>query len=260
LVSYFEAGKICDYIAERWGDAANLGMIHSYAQRKSTADAIQDNLHESPEAFDKDFAAWLDHKTDETVQHFDDWKRGLKKAYADLQNGKKQDAQREATAVHGFYRDYVGADSDYELTANMMIATGDKAGAINVLESYREVGGTNVETLKNLAHLEIETARSKQAETTLNKLIYVYPEDAETHRMLGGLLLNSGDRSGAVREARAVIALRPTDVAQAHYELARALLAANRPKEARDEVLTALEAAPNFKLAQQLLLQLSQSE
>lgn len=260
LVSYFEAGKICDYIAERWGDTANLGMIHAYADRKTTAEAIQDNLHESPEAFDKDFAAWLDKKTGETVRHFDDWKKGIREAHADLQNGKKEEAAKQAMAVHEYYRDYVGSDSSYELTALVMEASGDKVDAMNVLESYRDIGGTNVQTLKKLAHLETEAGRSRQGEITLRKLIYVYPEDLDVHRMLGGLLLSDGDANGAVREAQAALALKPTDLAQAHYELAKALLGANRPKEARDEVLAALETAPNFKLAQRLLLQLSPSE
>lgn len=260
LVSYFEAGKICDYIAERWGDDANLAMIHSYAARKTTAEAIQDSLHETPEQFDKDFAAWLDKKTGETVRHFDDWKSGMKAAYADVKDGKKQEAAKQAAAVQGYYRDYVGSDSTYELTALGMEATGDNDGAINVLEQYRDAGGTSVDTLKKLAHLETDAGRTKQAETTLQKLIYVYPEDLEVHRMLGALLLKSGNANGAVREAEAALALKPTDLAQSHYELAKALVAANRPKEAKDEVLTALEAAPDFKLAQQLLLQLSQSE
>ena len=55
LVSYYQAGQICDYIAQRWGDDALLGMVHSYAERRTTAEAIQDNLHESAAAFDKDF-------------------------------------------------------------------------------------------------------------------------------------------------------------------------------------------------------------
>jgi len=258
LVSYFEAGKICDYIVEKWGDNAVLGMIHSYAAKKTTAEAIEENLHESPAAFDKDFTAWLDQKTGETVRHFDEWKRGLKEAYADVENGKKQEAVRQATEVHGYYREYVGNGSDYELTSNLMIATGDNAGAITVLESYRDIGGVNVAMLKKLAHLEIDAGRSKQAETTLRKLNYVYPEDPEIHRMLGVLLLKDGDGNGAVREAKAVIALKPADVAESHFELARAYQAAHRMDEAKDEVLAALEAAPNFKSAQQLLLQLNQ--
>jgi hypothetical protein len=40
--------------------------------------------------------------------------------------------------------------------------------------------------------------------------------------------------------------------------LAKAFHAAHRVQEAKDQVLLALEAAPDFKPAQQLLLQLSQ--
>ena len=71
-------------------------------------------------------------------------------------------------------------------------------------------------------------------------------------------MIASGDSSAAVREFQAVLDLKPADVAQSHYELARALHAANRVNEAKDQVLIALEAAPDFKPAQQLLLQLSQ--
>jgi cellulose synthase operon protein C len=74
---------------------------------------------------------------------------------------------------------------------------------------------------------------------------------------LGSLLLASGDADGAVREGKAEVALNGEAV-ESHYELAKALHAAHRVKEAKDEVVLALEAAPNYKPAQQLLLQLSQ--
>jgi hypothetical protein len=76
--------------------------------------------------------------------------------------------------------------------------------------------------------------------------------------MLGAILLKKGDANGAIREGEANLALHPTDAADSHYQLAVALRAARRVAEAKDEVLLALEAAPGFKPAQQLLLQLSQ--
>jgi hypothetical protein len=51
--------------------------------------------------------------------------------------------------------------------------------------------------------------------------------------------------------------MNPSDPAQSHYDLARALVAAARTDDARDEVLASLEAAPGFKPAQQLLLKLN---
>ncbi len=42
VVSYFEAGSICDYIQSHWGEGKLLDMVHSYAQRKTTPEVIQD--------------------------------------------------------------------------------------------------------------------------------------------------------------------------------------------------------------------------
>ena len=78
IVSYWQAGTICDYICERWGNDAILGMVHSFAALKTTPEAIQDNLHESPEQFDKDYAAWLDKQVGATVANFDAWREQLK--------------------------------------------------------------------------------------------------------------------------------------------------------------------------------------
>ncbi len=59
IVSYFQAGSICDFIQQRWGADALLGMVHSFAQVKTTPEAIQENLKLSPEDFDKAYMAWL---------------------------------------------------------------------------------------------------------------------------------------------------------------------------------------------------------
>jgi len=258
LVSYYQAGKICDYIAAQWGEAAILGMIHSYAIRQTTAEAIQANFHEAPEAFDKGFAAWLEAKTANTVRHFDEWQQGMKAAHADMQAGKRDDALQKALAVRDYYPDYVSGGSAYELLSEIHLSMGKKTEAVQDLERYRDLGGEDVGVLKKLAELEKELIEPQHARTTLEKLNFIYPEDEEVHRSLGALLLGSGQSDGAVREYRAVLSLKPADAAESHLDLARALNAAHKTNEAKDQVLMALEAAPDFKPAQQLLLQLSQ--
>ena len=66
--------------------------------------------------------------------------------------------------------------------------------------------------------------------------------------------------TAAVREFQAVLAGKPIDIAGAHYQLAKAFQTAHRIPEAQDEVLSALEAAPGFKPAQKLLLELNAKE
>ena len=258
LVSYYQAGKICDYIVQKWGDKAILGMIHSYADRKTTAEALEGNLHEDGPTFDKEFATWLDKETGTTVKHFEDFKNGMRAAYESLKSGKKDEAVAKARSLINYYPEYSGDQGPYELIAKADLDRGNKVPAAQELEHLRDIGSTNPELLKSLASLEQENGRSAQAITTLEKINYIYPEDEAVHRRLGLLLLDSGQTEPAIREFRAALALKPDDVAGSHYNLARALNAAHQTNEAKDQVLLALEAAPGFRPAQQLLLQLSQ--
>jgi tetratricopeptide (TPR) repeat protein len=253
LVSYYEAGKICDYIVQRWGDDAILGMVHSYAARKTTGEAIQENLHESAEDFNRDFQAWLEKQTAAIVSHFDDWK----KAIAAKKDGSIDEQIHQQIAMRDSYPTYVGPHSAYESLAELYAKKGDKAAAMEQLENYRKLGGTSPSALKTLARLQRDSGNVAEAEHTLTALTYIYPEDEEIHRMFGNLLLSGGRADDAVREFSAVLALKPSDAAESHYDLAKALKAAHRTDEAKDQVVLALEAAPDFKLAQQLLLQLN---
>jgi len=258
LVSYYQAGKICDYIASKWGNDALLGMIHSYAARKTTAEAIQDNLHESAEGFDKEFTTWLNAQTSETVKSFAEWKKNVKAAHDAVSAGKTDEAITLAKTWRDRYPEYVGDGSLYEVLSTAYLRKNDKSNALAELKRYRDEGGTNPQLLNTIADLQTQSGDIKGALLTLTKLTYIYPEDQKLHQSLAKLALDSGDSSIAIRESEVLLALNPTNAAETHFQLAQALRAAKRLGEAKDQVLLALEAAPDYKPAQQLLLQLSQ--
>jgi len=62
----------------------------------------------------------------------------------------------------------------------------------------------------------------------------------------------------AIRNFRVALATRPLDRASAHADLAEALAEAGRRDEAKKQALAALEIAPTFTRAQDLLLKLAQ--
>ena len=95
------------------------------------------------------------------------------------------------------------------------------------------------------------------ASRELDLSLYINPYDTGVLTALGALAMESGSWQAAINAYQALIGLNTTDPAGAHYSLARALLGANRPKEARREVLRCLEIAPTFGKAQELLLKLS---
>ena len=145
----------------------------------------------------------------------------------------------------------------YEALDRAYEATGEKAKGREQLERYAEVGGRNPDTLNRLADLQVEAGDKRGATKTLERLNFVYVRDEHAHQKLGDLELELNNPTLAVREYQAVLADKPVDPAGAHFQLAKALQAAKRTAEARDEVFTALELAPEYKPAQKLLLELS---
>jgi Flp pilus assembly protein TadD len=122
------------------------------------------------------------------------------------------------------------------------------------------MGGRNPDTFEKLAGALMEAGKGKEAADILTRLNWIYPEDNLLHQRLGGLWLDQGNAAGAVAEFHALVSNHPVDPAQAHYDLARAYNQNRQPDQARDEVLAALEIAPEFKPAQKLLLELQSPE
>ncbi|HUA21921.1 MAG TPA: tetratricopeptide repeat protein [Bryobacteraceae bacterium] len=257
IVSYYQGGQILTYIAQKYGYPKILDMIHAYAKLESTPDVFKNVLGISTQDFDKDFMAWLDKKIGRTIAHFDEWQKQLKAMVADSREKKYDEVLRIGNAIQADYPDYVLVGSVYEILADAYTAQGDKAGARKELEEYSQAGGRDPMLIEELATLEEQAGEPAKAAAALNRLNYIYPEDQELHKRLGDLLLAQNNLTGAIREYQAVLALKPLDQAGAHYQLAEALQKANRVDEARDEVLLSLEAAPGFKPAQKLLLEIA---
>jgi cellulose synthase operon protein C len=257
IVSYYEAGRICDYIKSRWGDDKLLDMVHSFAELKTTPEAIQENLGMAPEEFDRQFLAWLDKDVGQTVASFDQWRAGLKELVAFARNKQYSDVLREGEEVRRMYPDYVYDANAYEFLAEAHLAEGNKPAAAAVLTDYEKLGGRSPATLKQLASIEEELGETKEAAETLDRINYIDPvNDEELHRHLGDLWFEQSDYTGAIREYGAVVASHPQDKASAQFLLARAYFAAGQRDKAEENVLQALEVAPDYRPAQQLLLQL----
>ena len=255
-VSYFEAGSMCDFIQQSWGSDALLGMVHSFAALKSTPEAVTENLNLSPEEFDTAYLAWLNKQAGAESADFDTWREGLKQLVELQKQQQNEKLVKKAPEVLRLYPQYVGDASVYELLADAEIALGDKTGGLATLSRYKKMGGESPQLLTTLASLQEEDGDKKGAAETLDRINYIYPEDEALHRHLGELWLTQGNASGAVREFTAVLALKPLDAANTHYELAQAYLAQGDKARAEESVLAALETAPGFRPAQKLLLEI----
>ena len=257
IVSYFQGGRICDYINEKWGWDTLLAMLHDFGAGEETAAVIRKELKIEPEEFDKRFFAFVEADTKKQVDHFEQYSGGMK-LISELAKSKAYDAIiKEGEKIQDWYPDYVEDNNLYEILAKAYLETNNKPAAMAELERYVKIGGRNPETIKKLAKMLVEAGRKKDAADVLARLNYIYPLDNEAHQLLGSFWLEQGNASGAMREFRAVVAHNPIDPAEAHYDLARALNSNHQPDQAKDELFTALEAAPGYRPAQKLLLELT---
>jgi tetratricopeptide (TPR) repeat protein len=259
MVSYYQAGRICDYIKTRWGADKLLDMVHSFAQLKPTPEVIRQDLGLEPEEFDKQFLEWLDKDVGKTVANFDKWRASVKNLAQQAKNKNYDEVLKEGEEVRRLYPEYVYPANPYEFMAEADLAKGNKQAAVAILTDYEKMGGRNPQALKELASLEEELGKPADAAATLDRLNYIYPVDEELHRHLGDLWFAQNNYKGAIREYSAVIALQPLDKATAQFNLARAYFAAGQKDMAEEHLLASLEAAPGFRPAQKLLLQLKDS-
>jgi cellulose synthase operon protein C len=259
LVSYFQAGSICDFVAEKWGEDKLLDMVHSYAQLKTTPEAIRQNLDRASEEFDKEYFAWVDHKFGAEAAHFDAWREKLVALVTAASQKQYDTILRDGPAVIAMYPEYVGHASAYELIADAAKAHGKADKESEMLAAYMHHGGQEPDLLKRLAALQEAAGQHAEAAATLERLNYVYPvKDEELHRHLGDLLYAQKQFPGSIREYNAVIASHPVDKAGAEFKLAQAYLAAGQKDKAQESVLAALETAPGYRPAQKMLLELQE--
>jgi tetratricopeptide (TPR) repeat protein len=287
-LSYYQASLVVELIERDWGKETILGMLRGYRDHQSTEDILKSQLGIELATFDERFETFLE-------ESFGGAKRALGPAEAtpeegggegsielpdatDLETAAKQqpdnfpaqlswgmhlveeeraeEAEPFLVRARDLYPQYVGPDSPYLLLGRIYRDRGDNQAAARELRAYLEINETDYEARLELASIEQDLGDRAAALRPLEEAVYVYPLDPELHRRMAELYAATGDRAGLVRARSALVALQPTDMAQALYDLAEAQLEAGQASEARRQVLRALEIAPAFDAAQKLLLRL----
>ncbi len=223
IVSYFQAGRICDYIEAAYGWPKLMQMLKAFGRVTTTAAVISEVLGVKPEEFDRSFDAWLRKQHETPLKNFAEWKARMKGLQAAAAPGGEEALRKEISRLVEMYPEYVEAGNAYETLAALERKAGSKDGERQWLARYMKMGGRSPSSLKRLAELEQERGDSAAAEDVLSRVLGIYPmKDEQLHRRLASLRMELKRYSGAAEEWGAVLATRTTDVAGAHYERARA--------------------------------------
>ncbi|MEE8237647.1 MAG: tetratricopeptide repeat protein, partial [Gammaproteobacteria bacterium] len=256
MVSYMQAGLVCQYIERRWGQRGLVAMLEFYRQGSDTGEAIQQALGVSPATLDRGFEEFIEQEFTATLDGLEAWREQRREAAEALSSGDWEDVIAAATAAIASYPEHVGDSSAYLLKAHAHDALGQNALAIEALEQYWRRGGHQPAALKELALWFAEAQRTGDAVDVLRDALYVAPLDDGLHIQLGEWLLEEQMPSEALREYKASLAMNPHDQAAAHYRLATAYRQLDDGAKTREHVLYALEIAPHYREAQRLLLEI----
>jgi tetratricopeptide (TPR) repeat protein len=149
-----------------------------------------------------------------------------------------------------------GRGNPYEALAKLLEQNGDRAGAATALEKLVKTDENNLEALKNIARLRATLGEPQPALEALQASFFISPFDHRLHTQAGELNVQVKNYSQALTEFEVALALAPPNVAEANYNVASAYHALGRQPEAKKAILRALEAAPRYEKAQELLLRI----
>ena len=255
IVSYMQAGLICHYISSTFGQDRLAAMLHAFTDGADTESALMTATGVTAAEFDRQFSEFLDAEYGSVVANLDAWRAAQENAFQAADSGNWNAAIEAADTAIQLFPEYVDEGSAWLVKARAQAQLGDDAGAEATLSEYLERGGYNPDALFDLARRQSEGGRIERAAATAQALIQVAPLREALHADYGDWLRELGRPREAIAEYQALLAMNPHDKANAYFRLAQAYLDAGEAQLSREHLLYALEIAPHFREAQDMLLE-----
>jgi len=277
-LAYFEASLLVEHLVELNGDQGLRTLLAAYADGGTDADAFARAFGRSVDEVESSFKAFVEARYGALSRSMADppskvapddlagLRRRAEQAPGNLQSQytlglalmKSGDAAGARTALEIAARLAPGAtglDSPRGLLAQLAQEAGDNARARRELRQLLETDHANVMAARGLLALTSaapETAADR--DFALRLIADLDPFDATAHAELGRRLFAAGGYAAALVEFRAALALGPANVAESRTDLSETLFKLGRKEEAKRQVILALEQAPTYPRALDLLL------
>jgi tetratricopeptide (TPR) repeat protein len=281
-LAYYQASLLVEHLVATFGDSGLRQLVRAFADGVDTETAfktvLKTDFDELQAGFDqkieRDFselrAAMQAPDVEISKMPLDQLRLLAEKnprsfpvkvslGHALRQAGDDDEALRVFEEARALVPIATGEESPNQQIAAIALERKDRTLAIDALERIVQTDFENVAAARRLADLLNEAGVKDPAKLrpVYERIAAVDPFDGQAHAALGRLALDRGDTDTAIREFRAVIALKPVDQAVAYTDLAESYLKSGQRAEARKQTLAALEIAPSYERAQNLLLQLA---
>ena len=260
IVSYMQAGLVCDFIDRHLGADKLRELLVAYREGLTTEEAITSVLELEPAEFDKLFEDFVDTEHGAVLDKLEEWHHKQTEISNALAEDNWSDAIELANDLVDIIPQYIESDSPYLALARAHNELGNREDALNSLQTFWINGGYDPSSLKRLGHWLADAGREDDAIDVMMSINLVDPLDRDLHGELGDRLLAADRAAEALQEYEIALALKPHDMATAWYRMAQAQHKLGNIERTQDHLLQALDIAPNFRPAQRLLLQLASGE
>jgi cellulose synthase operon protein C len=280
-IAYYEASLLVEYMVATHGQPSLEALVRAFADGTETDAALQRTMGTTMAGLEPGFLTWLHGRFDPIVaartppddvvlaprMPLDELEKLGREypGYFDLQM-RLGEARATAGDAAGAYAAWTraatvlpvatGEEGPRERIAKLALSRGDAAPAIEALEGIVAHDGANVEAARQLAHLLDAAGDRTRSVAAWTRVAELDPFDATASAVLGRQALDARDGPNATRWFRAALAAGPADRAAAHCDLAEGYLSVGNSTLAKRQVMAALEEAPTYARAQDLLLEI----
>ncbi|WP_428275503.1 tetratricopeptide repeat protein [Candidatus Palauibacter sp.] len=265
--AYYMASLLCEMIETTRGFDAVLAMLAGYRDGLETPEVVERALGTTLPALDRELRDYIETRFGPTLAALGDPEAGappgpdtfagLLMAAAEARGaGRTEEAIRALERAHEVFPEYAGPDAPILFLGHLRREAGDFARAAEAYRTYTALNENHFEAHLALADLEQALGNDAAAREVLERAIWIDPFHLDVHERLASGYEAAERWPEAAMERRALLALAPADLAEAHYRLALALHRGGDARGARSAVLDALEIAPNFEAALELLLEI----
>ncbi len=276
-MAYFEASLVVEHLVDLGGDQALRTLLLAYADGATDTEAFTkafgkdfDQVEASYNAFvETRYGALRDAMKDPPSEVEEGDMPALSKRAADAagnfisqvayggalyKGGHLDEARAPLEKAAALAPQAMGNTSPNMLLAAIAQRDGDTARARQALRSLLKYDHTNLTAARELIQLATADHADDDIDFGLRVVTDIDPFDAAAHTTFGRRLMKRPDPTHAIVEFQAALALHPVNLAEAHTDLGEALLAVGKKDDAKKEALAALQQAPNYARAQDLLL------
>ncbi len=270
--AYFQGALLMEMIERQHGFEAIVGMLEGYRDGRSTSDLFRELLGLEPEAVDaafEDFVRERFGRALEALTPVADSELGsmpegryphlLREARRSMEGKEFERAHSALIEAQSLFPEHAGPDSTYPLLATLYLERGELELAVDQLKRSIAIDADDLDAHRRLAELYIKSGDDAAAAGVIDRALLIQPFDATLYLSLAQIRESRGEWQQAATAREAVVALDPSDPAEARYLLARAHHRAGKLSAARREVLGALEVAPMYEEALELLLQIREA-